>query len=58
MEIVTIKEFYKDVFESSIKELDTILSEINMTDNGHFNVFNIKDFYKSGACGNGRMPYI
>jgi AraC family transcriptional regulator, transcriptional activator of pobA len=57
MEIITIKEFYKDVFEGSSKELDNVLGEINTTDIGHFNVFNIKDFYKSGACGNHKMPY-
>ena len=30
MEIITVKEFYKEVFEGSNKELDGFLEEINI----------------------------
>ena len=57
METITVKEFYKDIFEGSNKELDGFLDEINTNDIGHFNVFDIKDFYKSGAPAKIKMPY-
>jgi AraC family transcriptional regulator, transcriptional activator of pobA len=57
MEIITIQEFYKDVFVSPNKELDTFLGEINTSDIGHFNVFNTQEFYKSFSSSKVRMPY-
>lgn len=57
METITVKEFYKDVFEGSNKELDGFLDDINTNDIGHFNIFDIKDFYKSGSPAKIKMPY-
>ena len=57
MEIITVQEFYKDIFEGSSIELDKFLGKINTNDIGHFNVFDIKDFYKSGSPDKIKMPY-
>ncbi len=57
MEIITVQEFYKDVFEGTSKELETFLGEINTTDIGHFNVFNIKNLHKSDSFTKNKMPY-
>ena len=57
MESTTVKEFYKEVFEGSNKELDGFLEEINTKDIGHFNIFNIEEFYKSDSTSKIKMPY-
>ena len=57
METITVKEFYKEVFEGSNKDLDGFLEEINTKDIGHFNIFDIEEFYKSGAPSKIKMPY-
>ena len=57
MEIITVQDFYKDTFKGSSTELDSFLGEINTNDIGHFNVFDIKDFYQSGSPAKIKMPY-
>jgi AraC family transcriptional regulator, transcriptional activator of pobA len=57
MEIITVQEFYREVFGGSSKEFEHFLGDINTNDIGHFNVFSIQDFYKSIASTKGRMPY-
>lgn len=54
MEVISIKEFYKDVFGESCPILDSFLEDQNNHDIGHFNVFNIADL--SRTC-NSKMPY-
>lgn len=56
METITIKEFYKDVFGGCCPEIDKFLDEGNSNDIGHFNVFNIKDLYKT-CTAKPTMPY-
>ena len=56
MESTTIKEFYKEVFGGACPELDNFLNENNSNDIGHFNVFNIKDLYKT-CTEKATMPY-
>lgn len=56
MEPVTIKEFYKDVFGGCCPVIDDFLDENNSNDIGHFNVFNIKDLYKT-CTAKPTMPY-
>ncbi len=54
MEVISIKEFYKDVLGESCPILDSFLEDQNNHDIGHFNVFNIADL--SRTC-NSKMPY-
>lgn len=56
METVTIKEFYKDVFGGCCPHIDDFLDENNNNDIGHFNVFDIKELYKS-CTAKPTMPY-
>lgn len=56
METITIKEFYKDVFGGCCPHIDDFLDENNSNDIGHFNVFNIKELYKS-CTAKPTMPY-
>ncbi len=56
MEITTIKEFYKEVFGGACPVMDDFLDENNSNDIGHFNVFNIRDLYKT-CTAKPTMPY-
>ncbi|WP_284653575.1 helix-turn-helix domain-containing protein [Flavobacterium terrisoli] len=56
METITIKEFYKEVFSSNCPLLDSFLNESSNNDIGHFNVFNIKELYRSCSTKT-TMPY-
>ncbi len=56
MESITIKEFYKDVFKSSCPVIDDFLDENNSNDIGHFNVFDIRELYKT-CTAKPTMPY-
>lgn len=57
METITVKEFYREIFKGSNQELEVFLEEANSKDIGHFNIFDIKDFYKIGAPTKIKMPY-
>ncbi len=54
MEVISIKEFYKDVLGESCPILESFLEDQNNHDIGHFNVFNIADL--SRTCTS-KMPY-
>lgn len=56
MTSITIREFYKEIFKETCPDLEHFLAENLNKDIGHFNVFNIKDMYKSSA-GKPDMPY-
>ena len=56
METVTIKEFYKEVFSGCCPDIDNFLDGNNSNDIGHFNVFRIKDLYKT-CTAKPTMPY-
>lgn len=49
MKNISIKEFYKDIFGENSGQLDLLLDNISSNDLGHFNVFDTKKFYFSGA---------
>lgn len=48
MKNISIKEFYKDIFSDSGRQLDYFLDSKSSNDLGHFNVFDIVKFYYSG----------
>lgn len=54
METITIKEFYKEIFECPV--IEQFLDGHSNNDIGHFNVFNIADLY-CPANGKAAMPY-
>lgn len=56
MSSITIREFYQEIFKETCADLEHFLTENLNKDIGHFNVFNIKDMYKSCA-GKPEMPY-
>lgn len=45
MTTLSIREFYKDVFDDKCQLTENFLNEQNNNDIGHFNVFNIADMY-------------
>jgi AraC family transcriptional regulator, transcriptional activator of pobA len=49
MKNISIKEFYKEIFGENNSQLNTFLENDATNDLGHFNVFNTKKFYYSGA---------
>jgi AraC-like DNA-binding protein len=49
MTSISIKEFYKDILGDSENQLEYILESNGSKDFGHFNVFDTKRFYFSGA---------
>jgi AraC-like DNA-binding protein len=56
MNIVSIKEFYKDILGGNCQELEGFLEDENNKDIGHFNVFDITEISK--ACeAKPTMPY-
>jgi AraC-like DNA-binding protein len=52
--IVSVKDFYREVFGENCHDLDTILNDQQMKDLGHFNVFNFNDVWKNKTT---TMPY-
>jgi AraC family transcriptional regulator, transcriptional activator of pobA len=56
MSIITVKEFYKDIFKGCCQEFDRFLDDDKNKHIGHFNVFNIKDLYKV-CTAKPEMPY-
>jgi AraC family transcriptional regulator, transcriptional activator of pobA len=48
MEIVSIREFYKEIFGDNGGQLDYFLESNESNDLGHFNVFDMVKFYFSG----------
>lgn len=56
MDAISIKEFYRDVFDKTCPLLDNFLDDQNNKDIGHFNVFNIAELYRDCA-GKAVMPY-
>lgn len=52
--IVSVKDFYREVFGDNCHDLDTILNDQQMKDLGHFNVFNFNDVWKNKTTS---MPY-
>jgi AraC family transcriptional regulator, transcriptional activator of pobA len=48
MEIISIREFYKQIFNESNCNLDYFLESESTNDLGHFNVFDMVQFYYSG----------
>lgn len=52
--IVSVKDFYREVFGDNCQDLDTILNDQQMKDLGHFNVFNFNDVWKNKTTS---MPY-
>jgi AraC family transcriptional regulator, transcriptional activator of pobA len=55
-DIVTIREFYQEVFGGKCPVLDSFLEDQNNKDIGHFNVFDIARMYETCAAKPG-MPY-
>lgn len=56
MNMVTIKDFYKDIFKDTCSDLDYFLTKNFNDDIGHFNIFNIENIY--AACkAKPEMPY-
>jgi AraC-like DNA-binding protein len=49
MKNISIREFYKEIFESNSSQLDYLLDNIGSDDLGHFNVFDTRNFYFSGV---------
>ena len=49
MKNISIREFYKEIFGDNSGQLDYLLDNIGSNDLGHFNVFDTKKFYFSGA---------
>jgi AraC family transcriptional regulator, transcriptional activator of pobA len=49
MENISIKEFYKEIIGENGSQLDIFLETNSSNNLGHFNVFDIKKFYFSGA---------
>lgn len=49
MENISIKEFYKEIFGENGSQLDFFLDSSSSNNLGHFNVFDTKKFYFSGA---------
>jgi AraC family transcriptional activator of pobA len=49
MKNISIREFYTEVFGDNSGQLDYVLENIGSNDLGHFNVFDTKKFYFSGA---------
>lgn len=45
MTTLSIREFYKDIFDDKCQLTENFLNEQNNNDIGHFNVFNIADMY-------------
>lgn len=48
MKNVSIRDFYKDIFDRSDSQLDYILDFKGNAELGHFNVFETEKFYFSG----------
>jgi len=46
---ISISEFYKEIFGENSGHLDYLLDNIGSNDLGHFNVFDTRNFYFSGA---------
>lgn len=56
MENLSIKSFYKEIFDNSSCQLDDFLDRKSSSDLGHFNVFDTIKFYYSGNK-KGEMTY-
>ncbi len=48
MENISIKEFYKEIFDDGETKLEDFLESKSQKDLGHFNVFDTAKFYYSG----------
>jgi AraC family transcriptional regulator, transcriptional activator of pobA len=49
MDNISIQEFYKQIFGDGESKLDYLLDIKNLSDLGHFNVFDAKKFYFSAS---------
>ena len=49
MESIGIKDFYREIFGENGSQLDLFLESNSSKNLGHFNVFDTKKFYFSGA---------
>jgi AraC-like DNA-binding protein len=57
-ENISVKQFYKDMFDGNCPHMESFLDEQNSIDIGHFNVFNIEELYEKNICpAKPVMPY-
>lgn len=57
MTATSIQDFYRDILGDSCEKLDMLMDDAKTKDIGHFNVFNISDFYSNGCPLKATMPY-
>lgn len=57
MTAVSIHEFYREMLGDGCEKLDMLMDDAKSKNIGHFNVFNIADFYTNGCPLKATMPY-
>lgn len=57
MTAVSIQEFYREMLGDGCEKLDMLMDDAKSKNIGHFNVFNIADFYTNGCPLKATMPY-
>lgn len=57
MTATSIQDFYREVLGDGCEKLDMLMDDAKSKNIGHFNVFNIADFYTNGCPLKATMPY-